>query len=99
MSAISFVNAFYILRKSYDKEELYNAMSSLAKLCTITPTDEEMVNDCLKIKAEDFEDAIQVKSAQAMKADVIVTRNKKDFILFNLKVQAPEEFLDDYFKE
>lgn len=99
VSTVSFVNAFYLLRKSYRKEELYRAMGSLARLCNITPVNEQMVKACLEERANDFEDAIQCQSAQAMNADVIVTRNKKDFLQFGVKVQTPTEFLNAFFDE
>ncbi len=41
----------------------------------------------------DFEDALQVASAVAGKADVIVTRNLPDFRGCALPVMRPEEFL------
>ena len=39
VSAITFVNAFFILRKSYSREELYQSMLGLASLCEITDVD------------------------------------------------------------
>lgn len=97
VSAVSFVNAFYLLRKSYPKDELYNAMNMLSRLCTITPINGSIVKECLALQADDFEDAIQFKSARTGDVDVIVTRNKQDFASFDIKVQTPIEFLNDYF--
>lgn len=77
VSAITFVNAFYILRKSYEQKELYQAMKRLATLCIISPIDAEIINTCLDMQSKDFEDAVQYKSAQSIEADIIITRNKK----------------------
>ena len=97
VSSISFVNAFYLLRKSYSKEELYNLLNGLSKLCKIAPVGEKEIKEGLALFGKDFEDSVQYKSAISTNADVIVTRNKKDFDSFNLKVMTPIEFLDDFF--
>lgn len=44
----------------------------------------------------DFEDALQVASALAGTADVIITRNVKDFASAVLPAMTPEEFLRAY---
>lgn len=99
VSAITFVNAFYILRKSYEQKELYQAMKRLATLCIISPIDAEIINTCLDMQSKDFEDAVQYKSAQSIEADIIITRNKKDYKSFQITTQTPIEFLDSFFKE
>ena len=44
----------------------------------------------------DFEDALQVASAFAGRADMLLTRNTKDFQGCSLTVMTPEEFLAAY---
>lgn len=98
VSAITFVNAFYILRKSYEQEELYHAMKKLAALCIISPVDMGIIENSLALQSKDFEDAVQYQSAQSIEADVIITRNKKDYKTFQITTQTPIEFLDSFFK-
>ena len=42
---------------------------------------------------EDLEDAVQYFSSKLENIDVIVTRNKKDFKLSEIKVLTPTEFI------
>lgn len=42
---------------------------------------------------DDLEDAMQYYSAISSKVDVVLTRNKKDFVEANVPVMTPDEFL------
>ena len=98
VSSLTFVNAFFILRKTYHKEDLYLKLSKLAAICTITKIDEEIIKLCLQKKGADadFEDAVQCASAKTSDVDVIITRNPKHFRDFDINVQTPSEFLDNF---
>lgn len=96
VSVITFVNAFFILRKTYSKNELYTSMKSLAALCEITKADSLMIHRSLGKQTNDFEDCVQYESAMAHSADVIVTRNIKDFTCLDCNVMTPTEFLDTH---
>ena len=41
---------------------------------------------------KDFEDAIQVSTAEFNEIDCVITRNKKDFHKSTIKIFTPEEF-------
>ena len=43
----SFITAFYLLRKSYKKEELYKSMKSLFKLCQVSAVDSLIIKKAL----------------------------------------------------
>lgn len=47
-------------------------------------------------KAPDFEDCLLSVCAKANKCDAIVTRNKKDFLAFDIMLLSPEELLEFY---
>jgi hypothetical protein len=48
----------------------------------------------LKSHHKDFEDAIQIVSAQSINTmDCIITRDKKDYKLAEINVLTPDEFL------
>ena len=96
VSSLTFVNAFFILRKTYHKEDLYLKLSKLAAICTITKIDDEIIKLCLQKEVADFEDAVQCASAKTSDMDVIVTRNPKHFKDFDVNVQTPSEFLDNF---
>lgn len=97
VSATTFVNAFYILRKKYDKQSLYSSMRNLAALCHVTPIDKVIINKALSSEWDDFEDCVQSLSAETLAADVIVTRNVSDFSESTIMVNTPVEFLDRFF--
>ena len=94
VSAITFVNAFFILRKSYSGDELYQSMLGLASLCEITDVNKDIIKRCLTLERKDFEDSVQYESALLQQVDVIVTRNVKDFKDFAENVQTPTDFLE-----
>lgn len=92
-SVTTFVNAFYLLRKTYDRNTLFKKMLDLSKQCDISNITKRMVRRTLKEEPMDFEDAIQKESALSAKCDVIITRNKRHFKDCPIPVQAPDEFL------
>lgn len=94
VSATTFVNAFFILRKSYTSSELYQSMRNLAALCEITEVDENIINKCLEEERKDFEDSVQYESSKIHQADIVITRNIKDFKDFASNIKTPNEFLD-----
>lgn len=99
VSAVTFVNAFFLLRKSYSHEELYKSMRELSTLCQITRVDSAIIRKCLEEERKDFEDGVQYESALINNVDVVVTRNIKDFLDFATNVQTPSEFLDSFFEK
>ena len=96
-SSLSFVNAFYVLRKTYSVEDLYEKLSLFSDLCTITSIGVSEIRYSLNNRSLDFEDTVQYISAKSIKPDVIVTRNTRHFRDLDVMVKSPTEFLDDYF--
>lgn len=96
-SSLSFVNAFYVLHKTYKVEELYEKLSEFSDLCTITSVGDFDIRYSLKNRSLDFEDTVQYISAKSILPDVIVTRNIRHFKGLDILTKSPAEFLDDYF--
>jgi predicted nucleic acid-binding protein len=92
----SFITAFYLLRKSYKKEELYKSMKSLFKLCQVSAVDSLIIKKALSREGLDFEDTVQYFSARSIDADIIITRDSKGFNEFDIRHITAEEFLDEY---
>lgn len=96
--AQSFITAFYILRKSYDKYELCEKLLSIAELCTVTPVDSAIIETSLREVGVDFEDTVQYFSSCTISdVDIILTRDRKGFNEFPVKHVSAETFLDEYF--
>ncbi len=75
VSATTFVNAFFILRKSYESADLYKSMRGLASLCKITDVNQDIIQKCLEEERKDFEDSVQYESSLLHQVDVIITLN------------------------
>ena len=87
LSALSVVNAAYIMRKAYTKDSLMAKMEWLATAFEISPINRQTIHDALTSRAADFEDAVQSRS------DLILTRDKSGFNGLVLPVMTPAEFL------
>ena len=95
--AQSFITAFYLLRRHFEKDELYRSMRDLYSLCQVTPVDAEIIEKALKHEGQDFEDACQFYSSISVDANLILTRDRKGFEEFPIRHISAEQFLDEYF--
>lgn len=94
VSALSYATASFILKK-YNKElDIIGEFSKFMKITTATLVDSSMIEQSLKSKFKDFEDAMQYFSAKHENIDYIITRNKKDFAASDIPVFEPQEFVD-----
>ena len=96
--AQSFITAFYILRKVYDKTTLYKSMRSLFKLCQVSAVDSLIIEKALSREGFDFEDTVQYFSSMAIDADIILTRDSKGFNEFDIRHITAEEFLNEFLR-
>ena len=98
VSALSFANIIYTMRKTLNPEsinKLFGALSSLFKFEDLTLEDLRLAAD---MKWHDFEDAVQSSTASRVNADYIITRNTKDFQNSKVKAVTPEEYFMNIFK-
>lgn len=94
-SSLTFSNAAYILHHGFTLAEIKNKLTLFSQLCTITTVDEETVQKALDSEYKDLEDAMQYYSAITAEADIIVTRNVKDFAKHDIPVITPTEYLQE----
>lgn len=94
VSALSLVNTHYILN---DLMKLKNARSIIGKFKVLIesyPLNDKIIELALNdFNFKDFEDGIQYYTALESKANLIITRNLKDFKHSKLPVMNPKEFL------
>lgn len=93
ISAISFNNIHYILRKQSGKTKADNAIRMLLSAFNIVTLDEKILTRTIESAFNDFEDGIQFFSAMRSNADYLISRNVKDFPHDDIPVLTPEEFL------
>ena len=96
VSALSFTTIYYILRKNCEHRQLLNLLRDFASLVTIIPTDSAIIKDAITSNFSDFEDAVQYYTALSAKSDFIITRNEKDYLLSEITVLNPVDFLEHY---
>lgn len=93
ISAMSFNNTHYILRKRIGKNRALKAMRTLLDTFNVVSLDEKILSRTVDSDFRDFEDGIQFFSAIRSGADYLITRNVKDFPHKDIPVMTPEEFL------
>ena len=93
VSAISFNNVFYIVRKARDATAARRALILLRDVFASVAPDQRILNQAIDSDLPDFEDAIQFYSALHARADYLLTRNVGDFPAGIMPILAPDEFL------
>jgi predicted nucleic acid-binding protein len=95
ISPLSYINTFYIgKRYKYPEGELRFVLSKINSFTITSGFVEQTISQALSSDWNDIEDASQFYSAKEAGADVILTRNKKDFDKSTIPVYEPREFLD-----
>ena len=93
ISAISFNNVFYIVRKYAGKEAAQRTVEVMNVNFSVFPLTRDIISRAIAAKLPDFEDSIQFFSAVACEADYIITRNARDFPQESIPVLSPASFL------
>lgn len=100
LTAKSMTDIYYILRRSIHNEK--DVRELLRVLFTLFDVEDTFSTDCqlaIGSPMKDYEDAIMVQTGLRVGADCIVTRNLKDYVLSELPVFSPEEFLEKVAEE
>ena len=86
-----FNTAFSLHKLQYTKAEIFDYLTALLPLLTITTMGRSVIERSLQKLGKDFEDDAQFFSAVDASADFIITRNKKDFPKEDF-ILEPKEF-------
>lgn len=93
VSAISFTNIYYVVRKLRSRRVALRTMTQLRDTFTPVACDEQILNQAIDAGFDDFEDAVQYFSALRGDASCLVTRDAGDFPDPVIPVLSPAEFL------
>lgn len=94
--SLSFSTAVYLMhRLKYSRKEIITKLTIAKSLCTVTTVDSSVIDRVLQSDFSDLEDGMQYYSALAANAEMIDTRNEKDYALSNIPVLSPTEFLNE----
>jgi len=97
VSAVSFTNIFYVVRKLEDAKTARHMLGLLRDVFTPASCDAQILNLALASDFKDFEDAVQYFTAVQAEADCMVSRNPSDFAKpRECPVLTPAEFLAAY---
>ena len=100
ISAISFNNTYYILRKVTSHKKALSLISEIEDYVGIQETNRKILRKAIKSNFNDFENAIQYYSAIELGAiDIITTRDLKNFKKSELPVLSPETTVKLLMKE
>ncbi|MFZ2654297.1 MAG: PIN domain-containing protein [Victivallales bacterium] len=93
ISAISFNNVYYIIRKAKGSDVADFSLRCLRDEFNVVDLTSQILNQAIDSKMRDFEDAIQYFSAGRADADFLITRNPEHFPRNDITVMTPDEFL------
>lgn len=94
VAAITITNIWYILRKLKSPKEAQKLIEMLLPFVNLVQVDQNTIQQALRLKFNDFEDAVQEVSAQQVPdLFALITRNKSDFKKSACKVFSPNEVL------
>jgi predicted nucleic acid-binding protein len=83
----------YLLGQTLDRAKAREALQRLLNLFEIAPVNRPVLEQALKSKISDFEDAVLEQAGRLAAADVIVTRDVKDFAKSTVAVLDPAELI------
>lgn len=81
-------------RSKVSQADIFHKISDMISICEVADVDRGVVEQALSSGFTDFEDALQYFSAKKWDADIIITRNKKDFANSQLPIYEPMEYLE-----
>jgi predicted nucleic acid-binding protein len=87
-------NFYYLVVPRHGRNETRELLLELSRFVEVAATDTESLRIAGRLKMRDFEDAMQVAAAQACAADMIATRNTRDFRGSPVRALTPQQVLD-----
>ncbi len=93
ISSLSFANAYYSIAKHHKEVDAKKYLAKFKVLFTVLPLEDKSIELALASEFNDFEDGLQYFTAMDNDADIIITRNKKDFKNSKIPVLTAGEYL------
>lgn len=83
----------YLLTQALPRPAARQSIRKLLELFEVAPVNRAVLEEALRSRLSDFEDAVLEQAARLAGADAVVTRNPKDFRHASIKVLGPDEVL------
>ncbi|MGH8162902.1 MAG: type II toxin-antitoxin system VapC family toxin [Rhodanobacteraceae bacterium] len=90
----SLSNLYYLIGTQRGEEAARSFLGVTLESFVVAETSTAAAKQALELSVRDYEDALQVGAAIAAGADLIVTRDKRDFARSPVKAISPAEFLE-----
>lgn len=94
LCATTITTIHYLLSKYLDKEKAIDSINAMMALFEVASVNRLVIENALKSKFSDFEDAVLHESARHAGAEYIITRNINDFKITKIPAFTPAEFLN-----
>ena len=92
-SALTLPLVYFFRRRVTDEASARADAQAILKGLHLVPMNQAILDHVLASAGPDFEDNIQLASAESISANHLITRNKKDFDTSNITALTPEEWL------
>jgi predicted nucleic acid-binding protein len=93
ISALTFANLVYVLRKELRPPETEDLLKKLRLIFRMADLNASDLTKAAELCWEDFEDAVQAATAERIMADHIITRNVRDFQGSKVPALTPAELI------
>ena len=93
VSALTFANLVYEMRKELDAEKINEVLKKMSLIFIFESLNISDISTAAEMQWADFEDAIQSATAKRIRADYIIIRNMKDFKDSEIMALTATEFL------
>ena len=86
----------YLLIQSMPHSDARQALRKLLAIFEIAAVNRSVLEEAMKSRITDFVDAVIDQAGRLAGAEVVITRNQKDFRHADLKILGPDEFLSSF---
>lgn len=86
-------NFYYLVAPARGGRSTRDFVLDLLRFVEAAPASTASLRKATRLAMRDFEDAMQVVAAEACRADVIVTRNIRDFVRSTVRAATPKTLL------
>lgn len=93
ISSLSFANTYYSISKHHKDVDARKYLRKFKVLVTVLPLEDKAIELALASDFKDFEDGLQYFVAMDNGANIILTRNTKDFKNSKIPVMTAGEYL------
>jgi predicted nucleic acid-binding protein len=93
IASTSITTIYYLTRKSLGAAKTRRAVEDLLGLLEVAPVNRIVLTQAVASRFSDFEDAVVAHAALEVQADVIATRNARDFKHSPIPAQSPADIL------